>query len=273
MRPLRLDGQAALVTGASRGLGLGIAKALAAAGAEVWAVAENAEELERACASVVGAAPLHPIVADLRRKSDAARVIAAVQQLRPTLSVLVNNAAVQPLKTLPDTDDSTWDAALAVNLTAPFVLTRLAVPLMRVAGGSILNVSSVAGIQGFACEAAYCATKFGLEGFTRAAALELEPLGIAVNSITPGAKIKPTGVEQAVFDALPGDEQAQYRDPATFAPAIELLALLRGRPSGLRFDLARLTDDVVRLGFDTARATVSSLAEFRASDFEDTTRA
>ena len=58
-----------------------------------------------------------------------------------------------------------------------------------------------------------------------------------------------------------------------FAPAIEVLALLRGRPSGLRFDLARLTDDVVRLGFDGARATVASLAEFRATDFADTTRA
>lgn len=269
----RLQGHTALVTGASRGLGLGIVKALAAAGAEVWAVAENAEELERACATVAGAAPLHPLVADLRRKTDAARVIGAVLQLQPRLSVLVNNAAVQPLKSLSDTDDSTWDAALAVNLTAPFLLTRLAVPLMRERGGSILNVSSRAGLEGFACEAAYCATKFGLEGFTRAAALELEPLGIAVNSVAPGARIKPTGVEQSVFDTLPADEQAQYRDPVTFAPAIELLASLRGRPSGLRFDLARLTDDVTRLGFDAALLGMSSLAEVRAEDFIDTTRA
>jgi len=272
IRPLRLEGQAALVTGASRGLGLGFVKALAAAGAEVWAVAEHFEELERACAGVVGTAPLHPVVADLRRKTDAGRVIASLQQRRMELSVLVNSAAIQPLKSLSDTDDSTWDAALAVNLTAPFLLTRLAVPLMSASGGSIINVSSAAGIQGFACEAAFCATKFGLEGLTRAAALELEPLGIAVNSVTPGAKIKPTGVEQVVFDALPAQEQAQYRDPITFAPAIEVLALLRGRPSGMRFDLARLTDDVVRLGFEAACASVASLAEFRASDFADTTR-
>jgi NAD(P)-dependent dehydrogenase (short-subunit alcohol dehydrogenase family) len=230
-------------------------------------VAENADELERACATVSGDAPLHPIVADLRRKTDAGRVIAAVHQLRPALSVLVNNAAVLPLKSLSDTDDSTWDAAIAVNLTAPFLLTRLALPLMRQSGGSIVNVSSRAGIEGFACETAYCATKFGIEGFTKAVALELEPLGIAVNSVTPGARIKPTGVEQSVFDGLPSDEQAQYRDPATFAPAIELLALLRGRPSGLRYDLARLTDDVVRLGFDAAFASAATLAEFRTSDF------
>ncbi len=263
----RLHGRTAVVTGASRGLGLGIVKALAAAGAEVWAVAENADELERACATVAGAAPLHPVVADLRRKPDAVRVVAAVQQLRPELSVLVNNAAIQPLKSLSDTDDSTWDAALAVNLTAPFLLTRLALPLMKVSGGSILNVSATAGVEGFACEAAYCATKFGLEGFTRAAALELAPLGIAVNSITPGTKIKPTGVEQVIFDALPAEEQAQYRDPATFAPAIEALALLRGWPSGLRFDLARLTDDITRLGFEAASAGIGSLSEVRVSDF------
>jgi meso-butanediol dehydrogenase/(S,S)-butanediol dehydrogenase/diacetyl reductase len=269
---MRLLGHTALVTGASRGLGLGFVKALAAAGAEVWAVSEHTDELERACASVRGEAPLHPIIADLRRRSDAGRVVAAIQQARGALSVLVNNAAVLPLKSLSDTDDSTWDATIAVNLTAPFVLTRLAVPLMRASGGSIVNVSSRAGIEGFACEAAYCATKFGLEGFTKSIALELEPLGIAVNTATPGAKIKPTGVEQAVFDALAAEEQAQYRDPATFAPAIELLASLRGRPSGMRFDLARLTDDVERLGFDTALADAALLAEFRTRDLVDHSR-
>ena len=135
-----LQGFTALVTGASRGLGLGFVKALAGAGAEVWAVAEHSDELERACATVTAHAPLHPVIADLRRRSDAGRIMAAIQK-RGALSVLVNNAAVQPLKSLSDTDDSTWDAALAVNLTAPFVLTRLALPLMRERGGSVINVS------------------------------------------------------------------------------------------------------------------------------------
>ncbi len=263
-----LQGFTALVTGASRGLGLGFVKALAGAGAEVWAVAEHSDELERACATVTAHAPLHPVIADLRRRSDAGRIMAAIQK-RGALSVLVNNAAVQPLKSLSDPYDSTWDAALAVNLTAPFVLTRLALPLMRERGGSVINVSSRAGIEGFACESVYSATKFGLEGFTKAVALELESLGISVNTVTPGARIKPTGIDQATFDALPADERAHYRDPVTFAPAIELLASLRGRPTGLRFDLARLTDDIARIGFAAALADAGSLAEFRATDLGD----
>ena len=96
---------------------------------------------------------------------------------------------------------------------------------------------------------------------------------LQVEALLPKTKeLKPTGVEQTAFDALPSDEQAQYRDPATFAAAFELLALLRGRPSGLRFDLARLTDDVARRGFDTALAYIASLAEVRPRDFEDQSR-
>lgn len=265
----RLQGCTAVVTGASRGLGLGFVRVLAAAGAEVWAVAEQAEELERACATVAGPARVHAVVADLRRRSDILRIVAAVQQSRETLSILVNNAAVLPLTSLAETDDATWDATLAVNLTAPFVLTRLVLPLMHGVGGTVINVSSRAGIEGFACETAYCASKFGIEGFTKAAALELEPLGIAINTVTPGKRIKPTGLDQVTFDALPEEERRQYLDPMTFAPAIEALALIRGRPSGLRFNLARLATDVKRLGFDRAVAEIALLAESRVRDVVD----
>ena len=235
-------------------------------------MAERRDELERACASVPGPIRPHAVVADVRHREDMARVIEQVRRSRAELSVLVNNAGVLPLKSLVDTDDATWDDTLAVNLTAPFLLVRMALPLLRGLGRSIVNVSSRAGIEPFACETAYCATKFGIEGFTKAAAYELEPLGVAINTVTPGAKIKPTGVDQAAFDALPPEERALYRDPATFAPAIELLASLRGRPSGLRFDLARLTDDVTRLGFDTALAGIGALAEFRPRDVVDQSR-
>ena len=256
-----LHGHAALVTGASRGLGLGIAQALAGAGAEVWAVAEDGPELERACAAVAGPGPVHPVVADLRRRDEVVRAVDAVRRARPDLTVLVNNAAVLPIRPLADTDDDVWNEALAVNLTAPFICMREALPLLRRHGGSIINVSSRAGITGFSGETAYCATKFAIEGLTRAAALELAALGISVNTVTPGARIKPTGLEQAAFDALPAVERAGYRDPATFGPAIAVLARLRGQPSGLRFDLARLTDEVQRLGTEVALLQLASLAE------------
>jgi NAD(P)-dependent dehydrogenase (short-subunit alcohol dehydrogenase family) len=256
-----LHGHAALVTGASRGLGLGIARALAAAGAEVWAVAEDGPELERACAAVEGPGQVHALVVDLRRRDEAVRAVEAVRRARPDLTVLVNNAAVLPIRPLAETDDLVWDEVLAVNLTAPFTCMREALPLLRIRGGSIINVSSRAGVTAFADEAAYCATKFGVEGLTRAAALELAGLGISVNTVTPGARIKPTGLDERAFDAWPAESRAGYRDPATFAPAIAVLAQLRGRPSGLRFDLARLTDAVQRLGAEVALAQLASLAE------------
>jgi NAD(P)-dependent dehydrogenase (short-subunit alcohol dehydrogenase family) len=104
------------------------------------------------------------------------------------VDVLANVAGLIEEKLLEDTTDEVWNRILNVNLRGPFLLCRAVAPLMKQARrGSIINVSSRAGILGFATETAYCASKFGLEGLSRALSKELEPYNIAVNTLTPGA--------------------------------------------------------------------------------------
>ena len=162
----------ALVTGASRGLGFGIARAYAAAGARVWLVAEVEDEL-RVAADEIGeiGGRVEARVVDLaneKRRSGLASELAAESGFR----VLVNNAAILDRRTISELSKDHWDRTLAVNLTAPVLLTRDLLPTLTRGGGSIINVSSRAGVLGFGRQAAYCASKFGIEAFTRCLALE-----------------------------------------------------------------------------------------------------
>ncbi|MFN7979115.1 MAG: SDR family oxidoreductase [Vicinamibacterales bacterium] len=257
-----LDGLHAVVTGASRGLGVGAAAALAGAGARVTIVAEEPRELEHAqrLLAAEGAAVATACV-DL---SDRAAVLALGERLGAgpdAADVLVNNAAVLPMLPVNATTDAVWDRTLAVNLTAPFLLLRAVAPRLAGRGGSIVNVSSRAGIEGFADESAYCAAKFGLEGLTRAVALEWQGTAVSVNTVSPGTRIKPTGVTTAAFADWTADQRAIFRDPRELGSAFVLLAMLRGSPSGCRFDLWRLAQAIAADGFDATRARLATLAE------------
>lgn len=169
----------------------------------------------------------------------------------------------QPLANVdyPLTTDATWDRTIAVNLTAPFLLLRAVGPRLAARGGSIVNVSSRAGVMGFADETAYCATKFGVEGLTRAAAIEWRGRPVSINTVTPGARIKPTGISATEFATWPADRRAGYVDPVALGPALVLLATLRGAPSGCRFDLWRLSEAIARDGFAATAARLLDLAE------------
>jgi NAD(P)-dependent dehydrogenase (short-subunit alcohol dehydrogenase family) len=252
----------AVVTGASRGLGVGLAAALAGAGARVTMVAEAAAELEEARARL--AATGAEVSADCVDLTDREGVLALGQRLAEgpdAADVLVNNAAVLPMAAVEATTDATWDRTLAVNLTAPFLLLRAVAPRLAGRGGSIVNVSSRAGVMGFADEAAYCAAKFAIEGLTRAVAVEWRGRPVSVNTVTPGARIKPTGITAAEFAAWPADRRAACVDPAALGPALVLLATLRGTPSGCRFDLWRLSQAMARDGFERTAARLIELAE------------
>jgi 3-oxoacyl-[acyl-carrier protein] reductase len=184
-----LQGKAALVTGASSGLGRATAITLARAGADVALVARSAEELESAreeASRSGGRALSFPV--DLAREDEATRAVGRTVEAFGRIDVLVNAAGTDVPGTVEELDVEGWDRTLSVNLRAPFLLSKAAFPHMREAGGrTIVNVSSVAGKKGWANASAYCASKFGLTGFTEALADEGREHGIRAIVLYPGA--------------------------------------------------------------------------------------
>ncbi|HET7047154.1 MAG TPA: SDR family oxidoreductase [Solirubrobacteraceae bacterium] len=187
--PAPLAGQAALVTGASSGLGRATAQALARAGAAVALLARSAPELA-AAADAVTAVGHHalPVPCDLADAGNLERAVVRVRRELGPVRVLVNAAATDAPGPVCDLTVDAWDRVLAVNLRAVFLLSRLVIPDMTEAGqGTIVNVSSVAGRRGWANASAYCASKFALTGFTQALGAELRQHGIRACVIYPGA--------------------------------------------------------------------------------------
>jgi len=172
------------------------------------------------------------------------------------LDILVNNAALLILKPFAELSLEEWDRTIAVNLRGPVLTCKLFLETMKKqGGGSIINVSSRAGIKGFTREVPYCTSKFGLEGFSRSLAMELQPYNIAVNTITPGtlpngAHIKPTSLTQAEYEALSEAERAQYADAMLLTEAFIFLALQRGDGvTGERVQAYELSDKIRREGW------------------------
>jgi NAD(P)-dependent dehydrogenase (short-subunit alcohol dehydrogenase family) len=219
----------AIVTGAARGIGRAVTRAYVAEWARVVAVDHMAEEL----AAVVDALnasseQVYPLAADLTEVTTADRVVAAALALGDRIDVLANVAGIIREVPLEETSDEVWNLTLAVNVSAPFRLCRAVAPVMKRAGkGSILNVSSRAGTMGVEREVAYCASKFALEGMSRALAQELAPFGIAVNTITPGVPLH-TAMSETTYGP---EHRAIWQDPAVITPAFVHVALQS--PSGL----------------------------------------
>jgi NAD(P)-dependent dehydrogenase (short-subunit alcohol dehydrogenase family) len=179
----RLDGQLALVSGAGRGLGRGCALALAAAGAEVIALSRTASELEALVGEVqADGGRARALVCDV---TDTPAVRSAIEGLE-RLDVLVNNAGSNRPQPFLEVEDETLERLLDLNLKAAFVVAQAAARVMaRSGGGAIVNMSSQMGHVGGATRTVYCATKHGLEGLTKAMAIDLAPYKIRVNSVAP----------------------------------------------------------------------------------------
>ena len=194
-----IEGMDVLVTGAGRGLGRGIACFLGQVGAHLWITSEVEEELEKTAENIRGSGGwVKTRVIDLASESELSMLTRDVKQGSSRLVAIINNAAVLERQSLQQIQRDSWEYTLQVNLTAPVFLTREMVPLLSDQGGSIINISSRAGVLGFADQTAYCASKFGIEAFTRCLALELSGSKISVNSVTPGLKIKPTSITTAI---------------------------------------------------------------------------
>jgi 3-hydroxybutyrate dehydrogenase len=180
-----LQGRVALVTGSTRGIGLGIAEALAVAGCRVILNGRGEEARWTEDRFVRGQARY--VAADLREPRSAQALIAACQAEFGAIDILVNNAGIQHVAPVEAFPDDRWDEIIALNLTAAFRAARYAIPSMRRLGfGRIVNIASVHGLVASEGKSAYVAAKHGLLGLTKAIALETANDGITCNAICPG---------------------------------------------------------------------------------------
>lgn len=181
----QLDGKVALVTGAARGQGLAEATRFVAEGAAVVLTDVLVDEGAAAAAALGERARF--IAHDVRSGEAWAEVVAFAVQEFGGVDILVNNAGVYGQVPLPELDETTFRRFLDINLVGPFLGIQSVTPSMiERGGGAIVNISSLAGLYAVPFAAAYTTSKFGLRGLTRAAAKELGPHGIRVNTICPG---------------------------------------------------------------------------------------
>ena len=243
----------ALVTGAARGLGWGIARAFGLAGARVCVTDVNDGELAR-CARDLAAdgteyLALRSDVADL---ADCKNVVKKTVDRWGRLDVVVHNAIYMPLITFQATTPEEWARQINVGIGGMFNCTHAVWNQMKAQGGGhIIGIASGSSIRGYKEEIAYCTIKHGIEGFVKALSLEAKDYNIALNTIGPGARIKPTRLTWTEYDRTPAELRTTWADPVELGKAwVWLAAQPPGRFGGCRFDAANLVQTIAREGYD-----------------------
>jgi NAD(P)-dependent dehydrogenase (short-subunit alcohol dehydrogenase family) len=190
-------GKSAIVTGATKGIGRDIALALAAAGCRVAATGRNQGELDSLAAEIeAGGGECLTYRADLAEAAACEAMATYFCAELGVVDILVNDAGLSIPERLLDLDAAHWDLTLAVNLRAPALVTKVVAKAMIAAGGGVIvNVSSNACMGGIDEHAAYCASKFGLDGLTKVMAVELGPHNLRVNAVAPTVVLTPMGTQ------------------------------------------------------------------------------
>jgi 3-hydroxybutyrate dehydrogenase len=208
-----LKGKTALVTGSTSGIGLGIARALAAEGANIvlngFGDASHIAAIERELRERGVQTLYHG--ADMSKPREIEDMMRAAESAFGRIDVLVNNAGIQHVASIEDFPVERWDAVIAINLSSAFHTIRLALPKMKAANwGRIINIASVHGLVASAQKSAYVAAKHGIVGLTKVVALETAQTGITCNAICPGWVLTPLVQKQiddrAARDRLSNDE-------------------------------------------------------------------
>jgi len=216
-RPL-LSEKAALVTGASRGIGRAVALRLARLGASVAICGRNRADLQRTAAEVLaeGVKAL-PIVADVTRAKEVQQMIEQSCKELGEIEILVNNAGIGIFGPFHERSEADWDAVVDTNLKAIFLTSRAVAPrMMRRGRGHIINISSLASKSAFAGGAIYCASKWGLMGLTACMAEDLRAHGVRVSAICPGSVA-------TEFSPHAGRDPATLLQPEDVAHAVAML--------------------------------------------------
>lgn len=217
---LPLQMKTALITGGSKGIGLGIAKSMAMEKMKVAITSRNIEEAEDAADELIkiGAPDVLALQADVREFKVQQRVVAEILDRFGPLDVVIANAGVGHFSPIDKMQHKDWHEIIDINLTGVFYTLQATVEALKLSKGYFITIASLAGTNFFANGAAYNASKFGLVGFTQAAMLDLRPYGIKVSTIMPGSvathfndhvpspedewKIQPEDIGQMVVDML-----------------------------------------------------------------------
>jgi NAD(P)-dependent dehydrogenase (short-subunit alcohol dehydrogenase family) len=187
---MKLSGKVAIVTGGGRGLGRAIALRFVEEGAAVALTGTGRAHLEATAREIAAAGGRSlAVVADVASEPDVVRMVDETVRAFGRLDILVNNAGIAgPTASVAEAKCEDWERTLAVNLTGAFLCSKHAIPhLIAQKGGRILNITSVAGLIGYAMRSPYAASKWGMIGLTRSLALEVGAHGITVNAIAPGS--------------------------------------------------------------------------------------
>jgi NAD(P)-dependent dehydrogenase (short-subunit alcohol dehydrogenase family) len=213
-----IAGQVALVTGASRGIGLAIARRLGRMGARVAICARNAQALERAAESLRGdRVETLAVAADVTRSAEVAALVERTRAAFGPIDILVNNAGIGLFGPAHEQREADWDTVLDTNLKAAFLVCKAVVPeMIRRRTGHVINISSLAGKNAFVGGGIYCASKWGLLGLTYCMAEDLRAHGIRVSAVCPGTV-------HTEFSPHAGKDSAKMLQPDDVAHAVAAL--------------------------------------------------